>query len=495
MPKTIRNIYEQSISFEKLLMAHKKARRGKREKKEVILFELNLEREILRIEKDLREGKYKSGEYKIFKIYEPKERLIMASPYKDRVVHQWYVENFIKPYFVPQFISTSYAGIENRGMHKASKDVQKAMRIAKRNWNEYYILKMDVTKYFQNIDKRILWEILKKKIKDRKLLWLTRTILLSTDGMKYALRKGIITHNPAVGVKIPKGVVAKDYKTLHIDEQKTLTIEQLQILIQASMGTSIYLPILFSAIMGLRRGEVNGVKYSDVDFINRKLKLQRQLGIVANSKKEDYDVKTYTKQEIPLKTHSSYRELDIPDIVFEAILEERKKYEKNKRRRINDKTNPFQDLDYICCSSYGRSRSRTYCFPHFKKILKENNLPDIRWHDLRATYATILLKNDFSIKAISKRMGHSKQIITVDVYGDKKEIIKDCTEELMPFIEDILPTEEFILNDYTEETQNLIPYFDDLISEVTDEEITLNDYSDDIDTEDIFSDYGIAINM
>lgn len=329
--------------------------------------------------------------------------------------------------------------------------------------------------------------------KSHSSLRLTKAVIDS--GMKYALRKGIITHNPAVGVKIPKGIVAKDYKTLHIDEQKTLTIEQLQILIQASMGTSIYLPILFSAVMGLRRGEVNGVKYSDVDFINRKLKLQRQLGIVANSKKEDYDVKTYTKQEIPLKTHSSYRELDIPDIVFEAILEERKKYEKNKRRRINDKTNPFQDLDYICCSSYGRPRSRTYCFPHFKKILKENNLPDIRWHDLRATYATILLKNDFSVKAISKRMGHSKQIITVDVYGDKKEIIKDCTEELMPFIEDILPTEEFILNDYTEETQNLIPYFDDLISEVTDEEITLNDYSDDIDTEDIFSDYGIAINM
>ena len=70
-------------------------------------------------------------------------------------------------------------------MHKASKDVQKAMRRAKRDWDQYYILKMmDVTKYFQNIDKRILWEILKRKIKDRKLLWLTRTILLSTKGMK-----------------------------------------------------------------------------------------------------------------------------------------------------------------------------------------------------------------------------------------------------------------------------------------------------------------------
>ena len=107
----------------------------------------------------------------------------MASEYKDRVVHQWYVEKFIKPYFVPQFISTSYAGIEGRGMHKASKDVQKAMRSAKSKWKNYYILKMDVTKYFQNIDKRILWKILKRKMKDKKLLWLTREILLSTEGM------------------------------------------------------------------------------------------------------------------------------------------------------------------------------------------------------------------------------------------------------------------------------------------------------------------------
>lgn len=68
-------------------------------------------------------------------------------------------------------------------MHKASKDVQKAMKSAKAKWENYYILKMDITKYFHNIDKRILWDILKRKIKNRKLLWLTREILLSTEGM------------------------------------------------------------------------------------------------------------------------------------------------------------------------------------------------------------------------------------------------------------------------------------------------------------------------
>lgn len=183
MPKTIRNKYNEAVTFKKLLEAHKKARKGKREKKKVIQFELILEDELLNLEEELKSGTYKHGKYHTFQIYEPKERTIMASEYRDRVVHQWYVENFIKPYFIPQFINTTYACIEGRGMHKASKDVQLAMKKAKNKWNRYYILKMDVTKYFKNIDKRVLWDILKRKIKDRKLLWLTREILLSTEGM------------------------------------------------------------------------------------------------------------------------------------------------------------------------------------------------------------------------------------------------------------------------------------------------------------------------
>ena len=81
---------------------------------------------------------------------------------------------------------------------------------------------------------------------------------------------------------------------------------------------------------------------------------------------------------------------------------------------------------------------------YFKKLLKENGLPDIRWHDLRATYCTILLKNDFNPKAVSKLMGHAKEIITIDVYGDNREIIEDCLENLEPFIDEVLPEEEVI---------------------------------------------------
>ena len=150
------------------------------------------------------------------------------------------------------------------------------------------------------------------------------------------------------------------------------------------------------------------------------------------------------KQEIELKTESSDRIIPIPDILFEAIIEERQKYEKNRRRRINDKHNPFFDGNYVCCSTYGKPRSKDFHWVHFKKLLKENGLPDIRWHDLRATYCTILLKNDFNPKAVSKLMGHAKEIITIDVYGDNREIIEDCLENLEPFIDEVLPEEEVI---------------------------------------------------
>lgn len=163
-----------------------------------------------------------------------------------------------------------------------------------------------------------------------------------------------------------------------------------------------------------------------------------QLGKKIRSKKEDFEPKTFTKQEVRLKTPSSERDIPIPDYVFEAILEQRKIYEKNRSRRKSQ----FQDLGYICCSSYGKSRSKDFHWKYYKQIKVENDLPDIRWHDLRSTFCTLLLKNDFNPKAVSKLMGHAKELITMDVYGDKREIIADCVDELQPFIDEVMPDPE-----------------------------------------------------
>ncbi len=254
---------------------------------------------------------------------------------------------------------------------------------------------------------------------------------------RYAVEKKIIAENPTIGVNLPKKVEKKPYHTRYVNGQKTLTMEQIQILLEASKDTPIHMQVLFNVLMGLRRREINGVKYSDVDYINRTLTVQRQLGKKINTKKDDFAPKTYTKQEVRLKTESSYRTLPIPDYVFEAILEERKIYERNRSRRGSQ----FLDMGYICCSNYGRPRSKDFHWKHYKKLLEDNNLPNIRWHDLRSTFCTILLKNDFNPKAVSKLMGHAKELITMDVYGDKRGIIADCVDELQPFIDEVLPHE------------------------------------------------------
>ena len=182
MAKTIRNEFNKALSYENLMKAHLQSRKGKRYRKEIILFNLKQEEYIMWLYDELKSLKYKHGGYTVFYITEPKLRRIEKSKYIDRIVHRWYVNSFIKPYFVPQFIETSYACLENKGMHKACLDAQKAMKHCKNIWGEYYILKMDIKKYFENINKNILYDILQRKIKDSKVLWLTREILYSNEG-------------------------------------------------------------------------------------------------------------------------------------------------------------------------------------------------------------------------------------------------------------------------------------------------------------------------
>lgn len=177
MPKTIRNSFYKNLTYEKLMEAHKKSRKGKGYRKEVVLFNLKQEEYIMWLYEQLKKGTYKHGGYTQFYVTEPKLRKIEKSKYIDRIVHRWLVDNFLEPAFVPQFINTSFACLKDKGMHKACFYVQNSMKHCKRIWNEYYILKMDVAKYFDNINKKILLKIIKRKIKDEKIIWLIKEIL------------------------------------------------------------------------------------------------------------------------------------------------------------------------------------------------------------------------------------------------------------------------------------------------------------------------------
>lgn len=179
MPKTIRNQFNKYLTYEKLMEAHIKSKKGKGYRKEIILFNLKQEEYIMWLYEQLKNKTYQHGGYTEFYVTEPKLRKIEKSRYIDRIVHRWVVDNFLEPAFVPQFIPSSFACLKNKGMHRAAIYVQEKMKHCKRIWEQYYILKMDVAKYFDNINKNILLEILERKIKDRDLLWLIKQILFA----------------------------------------------------------------------------------------------------------------------------------------------------------------------------------------------------------------------------------------------------------------------------------------------------------------------------
>jgi RNA-directed DNA polymerase len=157
--KRLGGIWPRLVSFENLLVAYRKARRGKRGRPGVAEFGLDLERELISLQRDLKGGSYQPGEYRLFTIYDRKPRVIAAAPFRDRVVHHA-VMNLIEPPLDRTLISDSYACRHGKGVHAAVNRYQEWAQTYR------YVLKMDVRQYFPSIDHEILKGKLRRRIKD-----------------------------------------------------------------------------------------------------------------------------------------------------------------------------------------------------------------------------------------------------------------------------------------------------------------------------------------
>lgn len=181
MPKRINNIYDQALTFSKIRNAYFRTSKCKKRKKDRIQFEMYLGDNILDIYKKLKSETYVVGKYNIFKVYEPKERIIYSLPFYDRVIQQLYVYEYIMPYMIPKFISGSYACIPKKGLHACVSDLQKNIRIASRIWEKPYFVKYDIAKFFYSIDREILYKIMEKYYKDKKFLKLTKLFINANE--------------------------------------------------------------------------------------------------------------------------------------------------------------------------------------------------------------------------------------------------------------------------------------------------------------------------
>jgi RNA-directed DNA polymerase len=175
--KTHKNLWERFISFENLYLASQKAKNRKRYKPAALEFNYELEANLHNLQSELAAGSYLPGEYRYFKIYEPKERDIYAAPYRDRVVHHAIV-NIIEPLWERSFFFHSYACRVDKGMHRAIDVCQNYLR------RNDYVLKCDIKKYFPSIDHEILKTILRSKIKDERFIGLIELMIDSAPEME-----------------------------------------------------------------------------------------------------------------------------------------------------------------------------------------------------------------------------------------------------------------------------------------------------------------------
>jgi retron-type reverse transcriptase len=168
--RTYKHLFEKISSFDNLLDAYSQAAKGKKERKYVMQFTQKLEENIFGLQKELISQTYQPGDYSTFNIYYPKTRMISAAPFRDRIVHHALI-NIIGPLMEKSFIFDSYANRIGKGTHKAIKKYQDYLC----TYN--YVLKCDIKKYFPSIDHEILKELLRRKIRDKKTLWLIDSII------------------------------------------------------------------------------------------------------------------------------------------------------------------------------------------------------------------------------------------------------------------------------------------------------------------------------
>ncbi len=169
-----KHLFDQVVSLENLFAAARDALRGKRLRQPGAAFFADLEKEVFALHEELADGSYQPGSYHYFTIHEPKQRVVAAAPFRDRVVHHAIVR-VIQPLFESRFIEDSFACLPGKGTHAAMR------RAAQFSQRYDYALKCDVQKYFPSIDHRLLLNLLARVIGDRRLMELMAGIIASHE--------------------------------------------------------------------------------------------------------------------------------------------------------------------------------------------------------------------------------------------------------------------------------------------------------------------------
>ncbi len=202
-----------------------------------------------------------------------------------------------------------------------------------------------------------------------------------SSALKLARDQRLIANNPAEGCALPR---------LERKETKTLTKEQLAAFVREAKETGVFEMYYVELTTGLRRGELLGLKWEDIDLEQGSLRVRRQVARINGE-----------IVEAPLKTKNSYRTLPLAEGTVAVLKEQRKKAGESL---------------WVFPSPTGGPMSPDSVLHMLHRVLDRAGLPHIRFHDLRHTFATLALQNGVDIKTVSEMLGHYSAGFTLDTY-------------------------------------------------------------------------------
>lgn len=230
--------------------------------------------------------------------------------------------------------------------------------------------------------------------------------------LKYAVKHDLIDSNPMEKVERPKSqkFVGSFY-----------SITELERLFQAVKGDPVEFPVLMAAFYGLRRSEIMGLRWQAIDFVGNTIMINHTV-VQFRSKG-----KTKVIQKDRTKNASSCRSLPLVPQYRELLL--RMKERQEQCRKLCG--NCYIESDYIYVNDLGAPYQPNFVSQHFRALLEKNQLRVIRFHDLRHTCASLLLKNGVSMKEIQEWLGHSNFSTTANIYAHLDTAAKNTSAAKM----------------------------------------------------------------
>jgi len=230
--------------------------------------------------------------------------------------------------------------------------------------------------------------------------------------LERAVKWQFVSRNVADNVEPPK---AEQYQA------KFLNDKQIKALMEIAVKTEIYIPIIIGIYTGMRRGEI-------LDLIWDNVNLER--GYIRISPIEEGDLKSFHP-----KTKDSIRTIAIPDFLIKILKKHKTKQMENKLRLGNE----YINSNAVCTYENGKLFNPKRFSSKFHKLLVDNNLPHIRFHDLRHSHASLLVKLGIHPKVISERLGHSDIGITMNLYS---HLYEDTDREVADMFDNLINSKQ-----------------------------------------------------